>query len=136
MMDLQTKLDAALRLLQEIDNSIAKHGNWDGYDPGDVCKAVCDEHQEYLEAYIACNILGEHGQAKELLQLACVALKGFITLGGLDNVEANHLPYLRALDAAGGQPQGAAQERCCYCLQPVQWPANSVVAPADMGGGL
>lgn len=72
----QEMLDACMDLMSEIQRSIDKHGPWSEYDSGHVCKAICDEHDEYMMAYIANDFDGEHGQERELLQVACTAIKG------------------------------------------------------------
>ena len=130
----QEKIDCAARLLSEIDRSMVKHGDWADYDRGKICKAVSEEYQEFICAYIADDVTGQHGQALELLQLACVALKGFYRLGGLD-VSYNHLQDLSFFDA----PQGIAADpfpgRCGYCLQPVPHQLSDGDAAAQAGMG-
>ena len=126
-----------MALMAELDRSIDKHGDWSGYDDGDICKAVCDEHQEYLTAYIANDITSQHGQAAELLQTAAVCIKGFFTLGGL-NLERSNI-YMQMLREDPQSPRVKAvteAERCCYCLQPVRAREEFVsdLSVAGLGG--
>lgn len=68
-------------LAVEHHDSIQKHGLWDGYNEFQIHKAVFDEYDEYAAALIRGDIHGPHGQRRELLQLANVALKGYMRLG-------------------------------------------------------
>lgn len=112
----QQMLDACMDLMAEIQRADDLHGDWSDYDAGHICKAVCDEHDEYMLAYIANDLSGEHGQRKELLQVACTAIKGYVRLGNVNDQVSHLLPA----DAAGGQPKDFFAGRCGYCLQPVQ----------------
>lgn len=85
MSNTQSNLRCLIDLLMEVDHSIAKHGSWQGYGPTDVCRAVSGEFNEYMDAVMAGDIHGEHGQIRELKQLVVVALKGFFLLGGCDD---------------------------------------------------
>lgn len=71
----QEQIDQMVDLLDEIQRGLEIHGPWSNYDTGQCCKAVCDEYQEYMRAYIANDFDGPHGQENELLQLAAVAIK-------------------------------------------------------------
>ena len=73
-------------LILEICRSVRAHGNWSDYDERAIYNAVTDEHDEYQDAYMEGNIDGHHGQRAELLQLAAVAIKGYIRLGDKDPV--------------------------------------------------
>lgn len=73
-------------LADEYYESILKHGLWDGYSAVEIHKAVTDECREYTEAVIAADINGLHGQRRELLQLANVALKGYMRLAHVGNL--------------------------------------------------
>lgn len=129
-------LECMIRLIGEIERANAKHGDWAKYDQGDICKAVCDEHQEFLHAYISGDLHGQHGQAQELLQVAATAIKGYFRLGGLD-VALNHLQDLQPQVEPVRFEADPLEGRCCYCLQPVQsWGYGDPAAGQDMGGGL
>ena len=80
------RLNEALRqVVEEISRSVDKHGDWQGYDEGQIYVAINDEFDEYLRAYDRADVNGPHGQRAELLQLATVAIKGYIRLGDTDN---------------------------------------------------
>jgi hypothetical protein len=83
------RLDGAIRdLCEEFARSVQCHGMWDNYTADDVFRAVSGEFREYAQAYGRQDRHGDHGELAELLQVACVALKGFILLGGtVDKVE-------------------------------------------------
>jgi hypothetical protein len=76
-------------LRREFQHSIGKHGDWSGYTEAEIHKAVTGEYREFTDAVIRSDIHGDHGQRAELLQLAVVAIKGFIMLecvdGGVDS---------------------------------------------------
>lgn len=68
-------------LATEHYDSIQKHGLWDKYSEFDIHKAVAGEFTEYSDAVISGDVHSRHGQRRELLQLANVALKGYMRLG-------------------------------------------------------
>lgn len=69
-------------LLEEIKGSIKGRGekpgrgDWSDYSESLVFEAVAEEFDEFREAYLRCDMVGEHGQISELLDLAVTALKG------------------------------------------------------------
>jgi hypothetical protein len=75
------RLEGAIRALtEEFARSVQCHGMWDEYSHVDIYRAVSGEFREYANAFMSSDVTGEHGQAAELLQVACVALKGHILL--------------------------------------------------------
>lgn len=78
-----TLKEALQDLLIEFWHSVFKHGDWHDYDTANVREAVVNEFCEYTEAFIAGDIHGDHGQRKELLQVAVVAIKGYLRLSCL-----------------------------------------------------
>ena len=75
------RLDGAIRQLhEEFARSVACHGMWDGYTIQDIKDAVGGEWAEVVQAIRRNDLFGEHGLSTELLQLACVSLKGMILL--------------------------------------------------------
>lgn len=78
-------------LFDRILESVEKHGMWEEYDRADICKAVADEYEEYMRAYIANHADGsKHSQQDELLDLACVAIKGILRLELITRKEQGH----------------------------------------------
>lgn len=69
-------------LLEEIKRSVKGHGDkpgwgdWSGYSEAEVFEAVAGEFDEFREAYVRGDLVGEHGQIAELLDVAVTALKG------------------------------------------------------------
>lgn len=72
---------AMFDLMEEMDRAELKHGDWSSYSPFDIQIAVTSEFHEYGLAVLGDDLHGRHGQRAELLQLACVAIKGYIRLG-------------------------------------------------------
>ena len=69
-------MDVTLSLLQnELNYSIEKHGSWDGYTLRDMWQKVEDERLEVIEAELVQDYTGEHGVARELLQMAVTCIK-------------------------------------------------------------
>jgi len=69
-------------LLEEVKRSIKGtadkpgRGDWLDYSEAEVFEAVAGEFDEFREAYVRCDLAGEHGQVAELLDVAVTALKG------------------------------------------------------------
>lgn len=70
-------------LIVENVRSNVKHGDWDGYTVVQIHKAIADEFGEFTAAVVNEDLHGVHGMRAELLQLANVALKGWLRLGEL-----------------------------------------------------
>ena len=68
-------------LIVENCRSLKKHGDWDGYSVEQIHKAIAGEFNEFTDAVVNEDVSGVHGMRAELLQLANVALKGWIRLG-------------------------------------------------------
>jgi len=68
-------------LLVEMARSVQVDGDWSGYNQFNIHKAVWQEFDKYTSAVMSADVTGPHGQRRELLQLAVVALKGYVRLG-------------------------------------------------------
>jgi hypothetical protein len=69
-------------LLEEIKVSIKGtgekpgRGDWSGYSEAGIFDAVAGEFDEFREAFVRGDMVGEHGQIAELWDVAVTALKG------------------------------------------------------------
>jgi len=61
-------------ILKEYHRSIEKHGLWDYLSDGQQRSAIVEEFTEWNDAYYSCDIHGEHGEIRELIQLCNVAI--------------------------------------------------------------
>ena len=64
-------------LCAEYDRSIELHGDWVDIDDEEQISAILGEGEEVYSAYERNEVKGEHGQMKELVQLANCCGKRF-----------------------------------------------------------
>ena len=62
-------------LLNELDLSLKKHGDWTGYSSKQMLDAIEDEFKEVLDAYLKNDHVSKHRLSVELLQVAVCCIK-------------------------------------------------------------
>ena len=68
------------RIMQEMDASTIKHGDWSEYTTRRMLDVLIDEMQELTLAVAMNDVHGEHGMVKEAIQVAACAVKMIVQL--------------------------------------------------------
>jgi hypothetical protein len=59
----------------KLKNSLDKHGDWSGYTIEQMDEKISGEMEEYVDAMVVNDMLGPHGAASELLDVAVTCIK-------------------------------------------------------------